>query len=77
MRAIFFAIGEHEIMPCQEPIAFAEFCRRRILGRQLAFSRPSTITLRRRYVISHSLARGHEQPATLLDGSAMGQGACG
>jgi hypothetical protein len=60
MRAIFFEIGEHEIMPRQEPIAFAEFRRRRILGRQLAFSRPSTITLRRRYVvISHSLARGH------------------
>jgi hypothetical protein len=53
MRAILFEIGEHEIMPRQKPIAFAEFCGRRTLCRQLAFSRPGTITLRRRYVISH------------------------
>src|SRR5690348_1739847 len=55
MRAIFFEIGEREIMLCQEPITFAELGRRGVLGRQLAFSRPGAITLCRRYVISHGL----------------------
>ena len=56
MRAVFFEIGKHEVMPCQQPITFAESRGRRILSRQLAFGCPSTITLRRRYVISHSPA---------------------
>jgi hypothetical protein len=51
--AIFFEIGKHEIMLRQQAVAFAEFGRRRILGRQLALGRPSPITLRRRYVICH------------------------
>jgi len=55
MRAIFFEIGEREIMLCQEPITFAELGRRGVLGRQLASSRPGAITLCRRYVISHGL----------------------
>ena len=53
--AIFFEIGKHEIMLRQQAVAFAEFGRRRILGRQLALGRPSPITLRRRYVIGHRL----------------------
>jgi hypothetical protein len=40
MRAIFFEIGEREIVLRQQPIAFAETGRRGVLGRQLAFSRP-------------------------------------
>jgi len=60
LRAIFFQIGKHEIVLRQQPVALAEFGRRRGLGRQLTFSRPGTITpgtitLRRRYVISHRL----------------------
>ena len=54
-RAIFLEIGEHEIVLRQLPIAFAKFRGRRISGRQLAFCCPRTITLRRRYVISHRL----------------------
>jgi hypothetical protein len=56
MRAVFFEIGKHEVMPCQQPITFGESRGRRILSRQLASGCPSTITLRRRYVISHSPA---------------------
>jgi len=51
--AIFFEIGEHEKMLRQQPITFAELGRRRSLSRDLAFGRPSAITLCRRYVISH------------------------
>jgi len=72
--AIFFEIGKHEVVPCQQPITFAESRGRRILSRQLAFGRPSTITLRRRYVVSHSPAPRTEQRMSLLGGSATGQG---
>jgi hypothetical protein len=41
VRAIFFEIGKHEVVPCQQPITFAESRGRRILSRQLAFGRPS------------------------------------
>jgi hypothetical protein len=82
MRAIFFETGEREIVLCQQPIAFAEPGRRGVLGRQLAFGGPRAITLCRRYVISHGLpTEPKDNPkdvpqrlATLLSGSAMGQG---
>jgi hypothetical protein len=77
VRAIFFEIGKHEIMLRQLPITFAEFDRRRILGRQLAPGRSSTVTLRRRDVISHLLPAENEKRTSLLGGSAMGQGVCG
>lgn len=56
-RAIFFEIGKHEIMLRQQAVALAKSGRRRIFGRQLALGRPSTITLRCRYVISHACPR--------------------
>ena len=74
MRAVFFEIGKHEVMPCQQPITFGESRGRRILSRQLAFGCPSTITLRRRYVISHSPATRTLTTSSLLGGLATGQG---
>ena len=74
MRAVFFEIGKHEVMPCQQPITFAESRGRRILSRPLAFGCPSTITLRRRYVISHSPATRTLTTSSLLAGLATGQG---
>jgi hypothetical protein len=64
-------------MPRQQPIAFTELGGRRTLGRELAFSRSGTITLRRRYVIRHCLPAKMNNSRTCSPDRRWVKAACG
>ena len=52
-RAVVFQIRKHEILLREQPVALAKSHGRRILCKELAFSRPGPVTLRCRYTVAH------------------------
>src|SRR6516165_3999661 len=52
-RAVVFQIRKHEILLREQPVALAKSHGRRILCKELAFSRSGPVTLRCRYMVAH------------------------